>query len=64
MASVLYQLGPECPPSSIPELQDLLTSTYVEVSDSYIIGQAPITESELHSIQVLLYTMYMHLLYV
>lgn len=52
LASLLYQLGPESPPSSISLLQDLLTSTYIEVSDTTKINQAPLTESELHSLQV------------
>jgi hypothetical protein len=51
LATLLYQLGPECSPSSIYDLQDLLTTSYVDVSNSVIVNQIPITESELYSLQ-------------
>uniref|UniRef100_A0A1X7VEE8 Uncharacterized protein n=2 Tax=Amphimedon queenslandica TaxID=400682 RepID=A0A1X7VEE8_AMPQE len=52
LASLLYQLGPESPPSCIGELGDILTSSYVEMaSDSTEVKQIGITDSQLQAIQ-------------
>ena len=53
LASLLYQLGPETPPSSIAQLGDILTSSYVEMAfDATAVNQSSITEAELQAVQV------------
>ena len=52
LASILYQLGPECAPSNIPQLKEVLTPVYVEISNNTIINNNDIEETELHALQV------------
>lgn len=55
LASLLYQLGPECSPSNTKhqELFDTLIPSYIEVSssDTTIINHGSISENELRSLQ-------------
>ena len=66
LASLLYQLGPESPPSCIVELGDILTSSYVEMaSDVTEVKQTGISDAQLQAIQVntCVYKLYIVIIY-
>ena len=56
LSNLLYQLGPECFPSSIktPEASNVLIPSYIEVTnkDTTIVNQGPVSDMELLSLQV------------
>ena len=55
LASLLFQLGPECPPSSIPDMETILSPAYMECSQSAkatVIGHEPLSNDELNNLMV------------
>ena len=49
LASLLFQLGPECPPSSIPDMETILSPAYMECSQSAkatVIGHEPLSNDD------------------
>ena len=62
LSNLLYQLGPECSPSSIqsPDTGTFTIPGYIEVTttDTTVINQGPVSDTELTALQVIIIVVY------